>query len=76
MISNIQGFNHTWLSCKKKYKVFLVEYKNEKKGHQIIDNDKHESGQSKLKCITFSIKFFVQCNLLKCNEHLVKTLMC
>jgi hypothetical protein len=42
MVSNIQGFNHTWISCKKKYKVFFVEYKNDKKAHQIVENNKHE----------------------------------
>jgi hypothetical protein len=42
MVSNIQGFNHIGLSCKKKYKVFFVEYKNDKKAHQIDGNNKHE----------------------------------
>lgn len=32
----IRGFNRTWLSCQKKYKTILVEYKKDKRLHEIL----------------------------------------
>jgi hypothetical protein len=36
MVAGIKGFNRTWLSCKKKYKAILKEYRNDKKVNEIL----------------------------------------
>ena len=35
MVAGIGGFNRTWLSCKKKYKAILKDYRNDKRANEI-----------------------------------------
>ena len=39
MVAGIRGFNRSWLSCKKKYKNILAEYRNDKRANEISDSD-------------------------------------
>jgi hypothetical protein len=42
MVIGIRGFNRTWLSCKKKYKVILKEYRNDKRANEISGTDRKQ----------------------------------
>jgi hypothetical protein len=42
MVAGIRGFNHTWLSCKKKYKAILKEYRNDKRTNEISGMDRKQ----------------------------------
>ena len=39
MVTGIRGFNRSWLSCKKKYKNILTEYRNDKHANEISGSD-------------------------------------
>jgi hypothetical protein len=40
MVFTIYGFNHSWLSCHKKYKTILMVYRNDKRMHEISKQGK------------------------------------
>jgi hypothetical protein len=40
LVSTIYGFNHSWLSCQKKYKTILMVYRNDKRMHEISEQGK------------------------------------
>ena len=42
MVAGIQGFNRSWLSCKKKYKNILAEYRNDKCANEISGSDRKQ----------------------------------
>jgi hypothetical protein len=42
MVAAIRGFDHSWKSCKKKYKVVYTEYKNDKRANEISGSDRHQ----------------------------------
>jgi hypothetical protein len=42
MVTTIQGFDHSWKSCKKKYKVIYTKYKNDKRANEISGLDRHQ----------------------------------
>lgn len=42
MVAGIRGFNRTWLSCKKKYKTILAEYRNDKRANEISGTDRKQ----------------------------------
>ena len=42
MVAAIKGFNRTWLSCKKKYKTILSEYRTYKKENEISGSDRKQ----------------------------------
>ncbi len=42
MVAAIQGFDRSWESCKKKYKVIYAEYKNDKRANEISGSDRHQ----------------------------------
>jgi len=42
MVAVIKGFNRTWLSCKKKYKTILSEYKTDKRANEISGSDRKQ----------------------------------
>jgi hypothetical protein len=42
MVVGIRGFNRTWLSCKKKYKAILKEYRNDKRANEISGTDRKQ----------------------------------
>ena len=42
MIYSLRNFGRTWLACKNKYKVLLIEYKNDKRLMKFQDNDRLE----------------------------------
>ena len=42
MVAGIRGFNRTWLSCKKKYKTILTEYRNDKRANEISGTDRKQ----------------------------------
>ena len=37
-----EEFGRTWLACKKKYKVLLIEYKNDKQSNKISGYERRE----------------------------------
>ena len=41
MVEEIWGFDRSWKSCKKKYKVIYTEYKNDKRVNEISNSDRH-----------------------------------
>lgn len=42
MVAAIRGFDRSWESCKKKYKVIYTEYKNDKRANEISGSDRHQ----------------------------------
>ncbi|CAA9492270.1 MAG: hypothetical protein AVDCRST_MAG96-1567 [uncultured Segetibacter sp.] len=42
MVAAIRGFDRSWESCKKKYKVIWTEYKNDKRANEISGSDRHQ----------------------------------
>ena len=42
MVAGIRGFNRTWLSCKKKYKTILADYRNDKRANEILGTDRKQ----------------------------------
>ena len=42
MVAAIRGFNRSWESCKKKYKIIWTEYKNDKRANEISGSDRHQ----------------------------------
>jgi hypothetical protein len=42
MVAPIRGFDWSWESCKKKYKVVCTEYKNDKRANEISGSDRHQ----------------------------------
>lgn len=42
VIFGLRDFETTWLACKKKYKVLLMEYKNDKHSNKTLAHDKRE----------------------------------
>jgi hypothetical protein len=42
MVAAICGFDQTWESYKKKYKVVYTKYKNDKKVNEISSTDRHQ----------------------------------
>ena len=42
MVEAIRGFEHSWKSCKKKYKIIYAEYKNDKRANEIFGSDRHQ----------------------------------
>lgn len=40
LVATIKGFNHSWLSCKIKYKNILKEYKFDKKANEVFGSDR------------------------------------
>ena len=42
MVAGIRGFNRSWLSCKKKYKNILAEYRNDKRANEISGSDRKQ----------------------------------
>ena len=42
MVSSLRNFEMTWLACKKKYKVLLIEYKNDKRSNEISGHERRE----------------------------------
>jgi hypothetical protein len=42
MVATIRGFDHSWESCKKKYKVVYTEYKNDKRANESSGSDRHQ----------------------------------
>jgi hypothetical protein len=42
MVAGIRGFNRSWLSCKKKYKTILAEYRNDKRANEISGSDRKQ----------------------------------
>jgi hypothetical protein len=61
MVATIQGFDRSWESCKKKYKVIYTEYKNDKRANEISGLDRHQ------KC-----KWFDQLDILNSTCACVK----
>lgn len=45
VIFGLRDFETTWLACKKKYKVLLMEYKNDKHSNKTLAHDKRECQQ-------------------------------
>ena len=41
-ILNLHNFRRTWSICKKKYKIILIEYNNDKRLNEILDYDRRE----------------------------------
>jgi hypothetical protein len=41
-VAAIRGFDRSWESCKKKYKVVYTEYKNDKRAYEISGSDRHQ----------------------------------
>jgi hypothetical protein len=42
MVAGIQGFNRSWLSCKKKYKSILAQCKNNKRANEIPGSNRKQ----------------------------------
>jgi hypothetical protein len=42
LVAAIKGFNRSWLSCKKKYKAILSEYKTDKRANEISGTDRKQ----------------------------------
>ena len=42
LVAAIKGFNKSWLSCKKKYKSIIIDYRNDKRANEISGADKHQ----------------------------------
>ena len=42
MVTAIKGFNRSWLSCKKKYKTILNDYKIDKRANKISGSDRKQ----------------------------------
>ena len=42
MISSLRNFGRIWLACKKKYKILLIEYKNDKMSNDISGHERRE----------------------------------
>lgn len=42
LVAAIKGFNRTWLSCKKKYKSILKEYRNDKRANEVSGADRKQ----------------------------------
>ena len=42
MVLNLCNFGRTWLAYKKKYKILLIEYKNDKCSNEISCHDRCE----------------------------------
>ena len=42
MVVAIRGFEHSWKSCKKKYKVIYIKCKNDKRANEISGSDRHQ----------------------------------
>jgi hypothetical protein len=42
MVAAIRGFDRSWESCKKKYKVVYTEYRNDKRANEISSSDRHQ----------------------------------
>ena len=40
VISSLYNFGRTWLTCKKKYKAPLMEYKNDKRSNKILGHNR------------------------------------
>ena len=40
MVSNLRNFGRIWLASKKKYKVLMMEYKNDKLSNEILGHDR------------------------------------
>jgi hypothetical protein len=42
MVATIRGFDRSWKSCKKKYKIMYTEYKIDKRANEISGTDRHQ----------------------------------
>jgi hypothetical protein len=42
MVAAIKGFSRTWLSCKKKYKMILKEYRTDKRANEVSGTDRKQ----------------------------------
>lgn len=42
IVSSLQNFERTWLACKNKYKIILIEYENDKISNKFLGHDKHK----------------------------------
>jgi hypothetical protein len=42
LVAAIKGFNRSWLSCKKKYKSILADYRNDKRANEVSGADRHQ----------------------------------
>jgi hypothetical protein len=42
MVSTLRNFGRSWLACKKKHKVLLSEYKNDKRSNKLAGDDSRE----------------------------------
>ena len=42
MVSSLRNFGRTWLICKKKYNVLLIEYKNNKRSNEISRHERRK----------------------------------
>jgi hypothetical protein len=42
LVAAIERFNMSWLSCKKKYKSILADYKNDKMANEVSDTYRHQ----------------------------------
>ena len=46
MVAAIKSFNRSWLSCKKKYKIILNEYRTDKIANEISSSDRKQECKS------------------------------
>ena len=42
MVSTLRNFGRIWMAYKKKYKVLLIEYKNDKRSNEISGHERRE----------------------------------
>jgi hypothetical protein len=42
IVAAIKAFNRSWLSCKKKYKTILSEYRTDKRANEISGSDRKQ----------------------------------